>query len=126
MHEHPVTGAKMLREIPFLKKASELVLHHHERWDGRGYPNQLAGEQIPLEARIVALADVYDALVSERPYKRAFSEEKTLAIIEGGPASQFDPDVYAAFENLTEQFRVIRAQLSDEPCLVRSEPTWGD
>ena len=102
----------------FVDMAASIALSHHERWDGQGYPEQLRGEEIPLAARIVALADVYDALASERPYKRAFPEGKTLEIIEGGPESQFDPAVYAAFEELTEQFRAIQTRLADHLCLT--------
>jgi len=104
-----------------LQMAASIALCHHERWDGQGYPRGLKGNQIPLAARIVALADVYDALTSDRPYKYALSQEQTVEVLEGGPGSHFDPEVYAAFEKLTKQFRAIRNRLSDEPC-VHSVP----
>jgi putative two-component system response regulator len=100
--------------------AGSIALAHHERWDGQGYPRGLCGDEIPLEARIVALADVYDALTSARPYKQALSEQKTIEVLEGGPGSHFDPQVYAAFETLTEEFRAIRLRLSDGMCLASS------
>ena len=100
---------------PLLDMAASIALAHHERWDGRGYPNGLAGDRIPLEARIVTLADVYDALTSDRPYKRALSEKHTVEVLEGGPGSHFDPQVYAAFERLHHQFQTIRTRLSDRP-----------
>ena len=101
-----------------LTMAASIALSHHERWDGQGYPDGLKGDETPLEARIVALADVYDALTSDRPYKFAMSDSQTCEVLEGGPGSHFDPDVYAAFEKLTEQFRTIRARLSNKVCLT--------
>ena len=97
-----------------LTMAASIALSHHERWDGQGYPDGLKGDEIPLEARIVALADVYDALTTDRPYKYPMSDSQTVEVIEGGPGSHFDPDVYAAFERLTEPFRAIRTRLSNE------------
>lgn len=84
-----------------LEMARVIALLHHERWDGNGYPFGLGGEDIPIEARIVSVVDVYDALRSVRPYKKAFPEDKCLAIIQEGAGTQFDPDVVTAFfENL--------------------------
>jgi putative two-component system response regulator len=83
----------------FLKYAKIFAGTHHEKWDGSGYPNALAGENIPLQGRIMALADVYDALISERPYKRAFSHAEAVKIIQDGKGTQFDPtltDVFVA------------------------------
>ncbi len=90
-----------------------LALLHHERWDGSGYPFGLAGEAIPLEARIVAVVDTYDALASERPYKKAFPEEKCLAIIRESSGSHFDPRVVEAFFKNTDNIRSIRIKWSD-------------
>ncbi|MCP4713458.1 MAG: response regulator [Planctomycetes bacterium] len=100
---------------PLLGMAGEIALGHHERWDGKGYPNKLAGEDIPIAARMAALADVYDALRSERPYKNGFSQEKTLAIIREEEGGHFDPEILAAFDQVKEIFNDIREQLSDEP-----------
>ena len=90
-----------------------LALLHHERWDGSGYPFGLVGEAIPLEARIVAVVDTYDALASERPYKKAFPEEKCLAIIRESSGGHFDPRVVEAFFKNTDNIRSIRIKWSD-------------
>ena len=99
---------------PLIEMASSIALGHHERWDGQGYPKGLAGGDIPLSSRILAVADVYDALTSERPYKAAFSEEETLRIMEDEAGRHFDPDVFAAFKGIFPEFRAIRAELSPE------------
>ncbi|HCF05313.1 MAG: cyclic di-GMP phosphodiesterase [Desulfomicrobiaceae bacterium] len=96
-----------------LHLARILALLHHERWDGSGYPLGLKGEHIPIEARIVALVDVYDALSSERPYKPAFPEDRCLAIIAEGRGTHFDPQVVDAFFNHLEEIRAIRARWQD-------------
>jgi putative two-component system response regulator len=101
-------------ENPILKMAAAIALSHHERWDGNGYPHRLAGEAIPLGGRITAVADVYDALCSVRPYKPAYPEEKTLAIMREEAACHFDPMVFAAFEKRLVDIRAIREQFADE------------
>ena len=93
--------------------ARVLALCHHERWDGTGYPFGLAGEDIPLEARIVAVVDVYDALGSDRPYKPAYSEEECRAVIRQGAGSQFDPAVVEAFFRNAEAIATIREHWKD-------------
>lgn len=98
---------------PFLVSASTIAMTHHERWDGTGYPYHLAGDAIPLESRIVALADVFDALCSVRPYKPAYSESESLSIIREKSGKHFDPEVYAAFEKSIEMISSIRVQLQD-------------
>jgi putative two-component system response regulator len=100
---------------PLLKLASSIALTHHEWWDGTGYPSGLAGQQIPLASRIVALADTYDSLRSERPYKPALSEEETLAIIRQECGQHLDPETCAAFERSARGFQAIRDQFSDPP-----------
>jgi putative two-component system response regulator len=138
MKRHCTIGAKILREDskvasaflawrggrtcahsgdgqdPILEMASSIALTHHEWWDGTGYPAGLAGEGIPMESRIVALADAYDALCSERPYKPAFSDAAALTAIRDEVGRHFDPAVYAAFEESAEQLRAIRAELRDD------------
>lgn len=101
-------------ENPILDMASRIALCHHEKWDGSGYPEGLAREDIPIEARIVAIADVYDALCSPRPYKAAMAEDKALEIIRSGEGKHFDPAVLAAFEEGLPDIREIRLQLADE------------
>ena len=84
---------------------------HHEKWDGSGYPDGLAGEDIPLAARILAVADVYDALRSKRPYKDAFTHEKSCAIIREGSGIHFDPALVEAFTAVESEFANIRAAM---------------
>ena len=96
-----------------LDLARNLAMLHHERWDGTGYPLGLVGEQIPLEARIVAVVDTYDALASERPYKKAFPEEQCLAIIRESSGSHFDPAVVEAFFQNIDAIRAIRQLWQD-------------
>ncbi|HED63996.1 MAG TPA: response regulator, partial [Planctomycetes bacterium] len=100
-------------ENPFTAMAARIAEGHHERWDGTGYPDGVAGEDIPLEARIVSLADVYDALGSSRPYKDPFSDEEILEIIRAGRGSQFDPAVVDAFEACLPKLQAIRAEFAD-------------
>jgi hypothetical protein len=91
MRRHPVIGYSMIVHIPFLAKAAEIVLHHHEAYDGTGYPSGLVGDQIPLGARIFAVADALDAMTSDRPYRRALPLATALAEIERCRGKQFDP-----------------------------------
>ena len=117
MKEHTRIGGETLKasaqaysEASFLWMAYEIAIHHHERWDGNGYPNKLAGDQIPLSARIVSVADVYDALRSKRIYKPAFSHEKSMAIILEGRGTQFDPDVVDAFVRIEGRIREVASR----------------
>jgi putative nucleotidyltransferase with HDIG domain len=97
MKLHTVVGAEMLEPVQFPWPVVAVVRHHHERWDGRGYPDALAGTDIPLSARIMAVADVYDALTSDRPYRAAWSSEAARQYVLDGVCRQFDPDVVDAF-----------------------------
>jgi putative two-component system response regulator len=98
---------------PFLEMASAIALAHHEWWDGTGYPYRLSGEAIPMEARIVAVADVYDALSSARPYKPAFPEDVVVTIMDKKVGSHFDPAVYEAFRRSRAAFREILGRFVD-------------
>ena len=102
MEEHTTTGARMLEgsDMPVLQVARAIALTHHERWDGAGYPNRLDGPRIPLPGRIVAIADVFVALTSDRPYKRAWPVADALAEIRSLRGSHFDPVIVAAFLRL--------------------------
>ncbi len=97
MAQHPLIGAEIVAGIEFLESAAEIVRHHHERWDGQGYPDGLAGEDIPLAARVFAVADVFDALTTERPYRHASSLQAARAMITDESGKQFDPAVVEAF-----------------------------
>jgi len=97
----------------FLVCAKEIAYSHQEKWDGSGYPEGLSGDAIPTSARLMAVADVYDALISRRVYKEGMSHEKARAIILEGSGQHFDPDVVAAFVALEEQFRAIARQFAD-------------
>ncbi len=99
---------------PLALVGSSIAEGHHERWSGGGYPRGIEGEEIPLAARISSVADVYDALCSPRPYKPAFAEVEVLEIMRKGSGSQFDPQVFAAFEDSISEFRSIREQFKDE------------
>ena len=101
-------------EKSFLCVAAEIAYAHHERWDGKGYPQQLAGEDIPLSARVMAVADVYDALISRRVYKAAMPADQALEIIREGRGSHFDPRVVDCFLNRYDVFRMIASQYSDD------------
>ncbi len=138
MKEHCAIGAEILREDsktmnaflawrgghapgrngkgqnPILKMASSIAMTHHEWWDGTGFPAGLTEESIPLESRIVALSDVYDALCLGRPYKSALPEAEALKIIRGEVGRHFDPEVHAAFEKAIQELGAIRTELRDE------------
>lgn len=102
---HPQIGVDIIRPIKFLHNVIPLILHHHERWDGKGYPAGLKGEEIPLGSRIVALADVYEALTSNRPYRKAYSEKEAINLIKKGSGSQFDPRVVTKFLQLATKHK---------------------
>ena len=99
---------------PFLRYAREIAYSHQEKWDGSGYPEGLAGEAIPLSARLMAVADVYDALISRRVYKPPFPHSEACAIVRKGRGSHFDPDMVDAFERIADQFEAIALRYSDE------------
>jgi ribonuclease P protein subunit RPR2 len=110
---HPQIGAQILRGVALLQGAGlEVVRHHHERWDGAGYPDGLAGEQIPLSARIFAVADTLDAMTSDRPYRRAGSWYDAVGEIVDQSGRQFDPDVVQAFVASAEQLRAVHEHLA--------------
>jgi HD-GYP domain-containing protein (c-di-GMP phosphodiesterase class II) len=103
---HPIIGAEILQQMEELKCIVPDVRHHHERWDGLGYPDGLRGEQIPIGARIICLADAIDAMLSDRPYRRTLSFTEALGEIERYSGTQFDPKIVAAFfEIVSEQGR---------------------
>jgi response regulator RpfG family c-di-GMP phosphodiesterase len=98
MRRHPEWGADMVSSVPGLEQLGRLVAAHHERWDGGGYPDGLAGEAIPLASRVISVCDAYEAMVSRRPYRSSLSARNALAELTAGAGSQFDPQVVAAVE----------------------------
>ena len=111
MKKHAAVGGDVIREVlegvtndDYLSFASDIATYHHERWDGKGYPKGLKGEQIPLAARIMAIADVFDALVSQRCYKEPFSFDESVKIIEEGAGTQFDPNLVGVFLRHRSEF----------------------
>jgi putative two-component system response regulator len=120
MKSHTTMGAQTLNaaleahpEAHFLRMARDIASSHHERWDGAGYPDGLKERDIPLSARIVAVADVYDALTSKRVYKNAFTHEVARSILIKDAGSHFDPDIVAAFESCEQQFIEIQTRLAE-------------
>jgi len=121
MKTHTVLGSRTidaadaLLDMPssFLRLAREITQSHQEKWDGSGYPDGLAGDSIPLSARLMAVADVYDALISARPYKAPFTHEQAVAIITEGRGRHFDPDLVDAFLDIHDEFRTIAGRFAD-------------
>jgi putative nucleotidyltransferase with HDIG domain len=106
MKKHPVIGAEMVKDIPYLVPAIPVIRYHHERWDGSGYPAGLKGEAIPLTARIVAVADSFDAMTSERPYRPPFTPQKALETILHCADTLIDPEVVTAFQSAWEENKI--------------------
>jgi len=122
MKSHTTHGEKVIMGLKektadsdFAEYARIFAISHHEKWDGTGYPHRLKGKDIPLLGRIMAVADVYDALVSERPYKAAFSHEKSVQIMLEGKGTHFDPVLAGLFEKLHHEFEAIAKEVRDKP-----------
>lgn len=116
MKTHTTIGGRILAdsEIPLMRLAHDIALSHHERWDGLGYPRGQNGSEIPVCGRIVAIVDVYDALVHKRVYKPAFCEEEAFSIMSRGKGSHFDPELLEVFLEQTAEMRRIREEVKDE------------
>ena len=97
MQLHPIYGKELLENMPWFKEATAVVMYHHEKYDGTGYPEKLKGKEIPLVARVFAIIDVFDALLNARPYKKAFCLEETLKILQDGSSTHFDPELLEKF-----------------------------
>jgi putative two-component system response regulator len=118
MKTHALIGEKIIEEMilktgekDFLNNAKLFAGSHHERWDGNGYPRGLKGDEIPLQGRIMAVVDVYDALVSERPYKKAFSYEEAVKIITENSGTQYDPKIIEVFSQVKDQFKEVNSHI---------------
>jgi len=118
MKTHAKEGERIIDEIiaqtgegEFLRNAKLFAGCHHERWDGKGYPNHLKGEEIPLQGRIMAIVDVYDALVSERPYKKAFTDTEAVDIIMQSAGTHYDPRIADVFFEVKDLFKAVRTQV---------------
>ena len=109
LREHAALGAQILEANPFLSDLAPAVRHHHEHWNGDGYPDQLAGENIPQAARIIAVADTYDAMTSDRAYRRSLPHDVAVAEIERCSTTQFDPEVSHSFTGGLDGFREAEA-----------------
>lgn len=107
MKRHPVVGAELIKNIPYLAIAIPVVRHHHERWDGKGYPDGLAGEKIPMTARIVMVADALDAMTTSRAYQRKSTPEEAYEEILRCAGTAYDPDVVEALKGCWDEIRVI-------------------
>jgi putative two-component system response regulator len=118
-----ILAAEKLIDAPstFLRLAREIAHFHQEKWDGSGYPEKLAGEKIPLSARLMAVADVYDALISRRVYKEPFTREKAVEIIREGRGKHFDPDMVDAFVEIEEEFAAIAQRFADSEEEVKAK-----
>jgi response regulator RpfG family c-di-GMP phosphodiesterase len=128
IRKHPALGAQILGDSPRLAMPREIALCHHENWDGSGYPSGLAGEAIPVSARIVKMADVYDALRSQRPYKRALSHDQTLHILTRGDErvspSHFDPAILEVVQSFGEDLLAIDRSMADSAGAKEYEGQW--
>jgi putative two-component system response regulator len=116
MKTHAIEGERIIDKIilrtgegEFLRNAKLFAGSHHEWWDGTGYPRGLKKEEIPLQGRIMAIVDVYDALVSERPYKKAYTDEEAVEIIMEGAGTQYDPYITEVFFKVKDQFKAVKA-----------------
>ena len=121
MKTHTTLGRKAIEDaerrlgmrVAFLSVSKEIAYSHQEKWDGSGYPQGLAGDQIPVSARLMAVADVYDALINKRVYKAAFSHDQACSTIVKGKGTHFDPDMVDAFVDIAEDFRSIALKYPD-------------
>jgi len=119
---HPACGYDLLSQIPHLSGSIDIVRHHHERWDGRGYPDKIAGEDIHLLSRIMAIADSFDAMTSDRPYRAGMPFEQAMAEIRSGAGSQFDPRLAEVFLNLSKRQLESAAQQMKLACESSDHP----
>jgi HD-GYP domain-containing protein (c-di-GMP phosphodiesterase class II) len=128
METHVTIGFDMLVPLPFLQDSLPGIRGHHERWDGRGYPDRLAGEDIHPHARLMAVADSYDAMTSARPYRTALPLEEAERRVRADAGTQFAPEAVAAFETVVDQFHAVResadqAEELADPAIHTGQPS---
>ena len=117
MKQHTTKGCEILQKIPHIMDQGlydysyDICRHHHERFDGRGYPDRLVGDEIPIAAQIVSVADVYDALISERCYKKAFTKEQAFQMITNGECGTFSPKLMQCFQNAREKMENVSREV---------------
>ena len=128
MHTHATIGAKILADskAEILQVAERIAISHHEKWNGKGYPQGLSGDKIPVEGRIVGLADVFDALTSRRPYKDPYPIEVAVDIIKKQRGQQFDPDVVDVFLENLDEFLKIKAEVGSAEDVSLSDFVWSE
>jgi putative nucleotidyltransferase with HDIG domain len=119
MESHPVAGVELLKDVEFPWDVLPMVRSHHERWDGRGYPDRLTAEDIPLHARVLALADVFDALTTDRPYRPAFSPHDALRMMREDSGRSFDPALFPVFERVVPSFQAFVTAVAGTPPAVK-------
>jgi HD-GYP domain-containing protein (c-di-GMP phosphodiesterase class II) len=121
MRKHPALGYRILAQVPYLRPTAKIVLAHHERWDGNGYPRGIAAEAIPIGARIFAICDTYDAILSDRPYRAGQSPDAALQEILRCAGTQFDPKLVEAFEALFPRWAEEDPKKTPRPLFL---PQW--
>ena len=122
MKQHPVKGANIMKSIEQMREMVPGMKYHHEQWDGKGYPFKLAGEQIPLIARILAVADAYDAMCSDRPYRRGMPVERVEELFQQGAAQQWDAEVIKAY--FTSKSDVLKISQEERANLTLDVQQW--
>ncbi|HYM50047.1 MAG TPA: HD domain-containing phosphohydrolase [Candidatus Limnocylindrales bacterium] len=126
IRKHPVIGYEMLKDVAFLKPSLDGIRHHHERWDGTGYPDRLKGEAIPLQARIVGVADAFDAMTSDRAYRKGYSVQFAVRTIHAGSGSQFDPAAVKGFEARLEEILALLSRMGKTPMPHAADIRWTE
>jgi HD-GYP domain-containing protein (c-di-GMP phosphodiesterase class II) len=120
MRLHPEIGHNILREVTFLRGAADIVLAHHERWDGAGYPKGLRAEEIPLGSRIFSVVDTFDSMTWDRVYRKAMTTQEALNEILRCSGTQFDPLVVEAFLDIYDAWVIEREQMQDHSAIMRA------
>jgi len=122
MKTHSAAGSEVIKDVKFFTTGSDIIKHHHERWDGTGYPDQLKGKDIPEGARIIAVADAFDAMTSDRPYRRALGHSLALNELKSCAGTQFDPKVVDAFIRIIPQLKIDTVVQSQVDIKIDQQP----